>query len=346
MSLILDALKKSEAERRLGQAPGLSSAFAQAPRRGRGPLLWSLLLLMVVSTAALWHNRALLGFEGQAGAESTDPDAALAVVQHDQNLDSAAATDLDAAAAPTRKSADRADAAKARPQAAPLPMPRPQNLAAAADPDDPMAGVSAEHRAMIEQGELVVPHPQILAQRGATRDPQIVTAEAALPPTIETPAAVETEDGRVIYPEANATPAKPSTPAAAPSRGLDALAALPRAATAEQIAAPSATPTGPAATGAATGSTSNVTSTAASPSTRGLPLIYDLTLAQRQGLPALKISMHVYHRDVARRFVIIDGQRLNEGDPIGQLLWARKIVPEGVIIEYRDLRFLLPRPGG
>ena len=65
-----------------------------------------------------------------------------------------------------------------------------------------------------------------------------------------------------------------------------------------------------------------------------------------QGLPPLKMSMHVYHRDVARRFVIIDGQRLNEGGVMGNETWAREIVPDGVIIEYKNIRFLLPRLGG
>ena len=73
--------------------------------------------------------------------------------------------------------------------------------------------------------------------------------------------------------------------------------------------------------------------------------IHDLTMAQRQGLPALKMSMHVYHADVARRFAIIDGHRVNEGGVIGQETWAREIVPDGVIVEYRNLRFLLPRVG-
>ena len=58
------------------------------------------------------------------------------------------------------------------------------------------------------------------------------------------------------------------------------------------------------------------------------------------------MSMHVYHRDSARRFVIIDGQRVNEDGVLGNQLWVREIRPEGAVLEYRSLRFLLPRVGG
>lgn len=336
MSLILDALKKSEAERRLGQAPGLSSAFSPAPQRERGPLLWSLLLLIVVSTAALWHNRDLLGDADQADDEQTATNARVAG-EHtgDRNPPAAAEAGAVRPRQPATRPAALTGDSAVRPSAAALPMPRPQTLPAPAAEDDPLTGVSAQHREQIEQGKLVVPNPQILAQRGATRDPQIISAEAALPPTIETPAAVETEDGRLVYPAAAAADPSPSPPPAAAPPLLANTA--PAAASGAALAQAPAGVGSPAATATAIGSTA---------STRGVPLIYDLSLSQRQGLPELKMSMHVYHRDVARRFAIIDGRRLNEGDPIGQLLWTREIVPEGVIIEYRDLRFLLPRPGG
>jgi general secretion pathway protein B len=60
MSLILEALKKSEAERRLGQAPGLLDASPYARRRRRSP--WLLVvslgtLLAAVALAAFWLGR-------------------------------------------------------------------------------------------------------------------------------------------------------------------------------------------------------------------------------------------------------------------------------------------------
>lgn len=58
MSLILEALRKSEAQRRLGQAPDLLAPVAPPPRRQRVPN-WLLLglALMLVGAAAWWLGR-------------------------------------------------------------------------------------------------------------------------------------------------------------------------------------------------------------------------------------------------------------------------------------------------
>ena len=52
MSLILEALKKSEANRRLGQAPDLGTPFTPA-RRERSPV-WALLVIVLSLGAGLW----------------------------------------------------------------------------------------------------------------------------------------------------------------------------------------------------------------------------------------------------------------------------------------------------
>ena len=52
MSLILEALKKSEANRRLGQAPDLGTPFTPA-RRGRSPV-WALIVIVAALGAGAW----------------------------------------------------------------------------------------------------------------------------------------------------------------------------------------------------------------------------------------------------------------------------------------------------
>lgn len=52
MSLILEALKKSEANRRLGQAPDLGTPFTPV-RRGRSPL-WAMLVIVLSLGIGLW----------------------------------------------------------------------------------------------------------------------------------------------------------------------------------------------------------------------------------------------------------------------------------------------------
>src|SRR6187431_2453587 len=58
MSLILEALKKSEAERRIGQAPGLSTPMPRLGRRRRSRWPAALAITLVVSllgaSAAYW----------------------------------------------------------------------------------------------------------------------------------------------------------------------------------------------------------------------------------------------------------------------------------------------------
>lgn len=67
----------------------------------------------------------------------------------------------------------------------------------------------------------------------------------------------------------------------------------------------------------------------------------DLPTAQREQLPALKISMHLWDAAPARRFAIIDGSRLAEGDRIGEAVVAR-ITPGGVILDWHGQRLSLP----
>ncbi|MEZ5463948.1 MAG: general secretion pathway protein GspB [Lysobacteraceae bacterium] len=72
MSLILEALKKSEAERRIGEAPGLLSPSASVPaskRRASRTWLWVLIpLLLLLALAAAW-------WLGRMGGSGTDADA-------------------------------------------------------------------------------------------------------------------------------------------------------------------------------------------------------------------------------------------------------------------------------
>jgi len=76
-----------------------------------------------------------------------------------------------------------------------------------------------------------------------------------------------------------------------------------------------------------------------------VPSLMHLPSAERQGLPPLRLSMHVYSADPAGRFSIIDGKRYSEGQSIAAGLVVAEIRRDGVVIE-RDggSRFLLPRP--
>jgi outer membrane biosynthesis protein TonB len=73
------------------------------------------------------------------------------------------------------------------------------------------------------------------------------------------------------------------------------------------------------------------------------PNISSLSSEQRQQLPAMKLSMHVYANEASKRFAIIDGQRVNEGSLIGSAV-VERISPEGVIVSIQGQSYLVPRP--
>lgn len=66
-----------------------------------------------------------------------------------------------------------------------------------------------------------------------------------------------------------------------------------------------------------------------------------LSTAEREALPPLKISMHLWNADPARRFVILDGNRVVEGDRIGDAV-VKAITSDGVILDWRGQRIKLP----
>lgn len=67
----------------------------------------------------------------------------------------------------------------------------------------------------------------------------------------------------------------------------------------------------------------------------------DLSSEERQQLPALKVSVHMWAPDGAHRFAIIDGTRVHEGDRIGDAT-VEAIEQDGVLLAWRGQRIRLP----
>ena len=74
-----------------------------------------------------------------------------------------------------------------------------------------------------------------------------------------------------------------------------------------------------------------------------MPRINELGAQATAGLPALNVDLHVYANDAASRFVILNGRRYTEGARTGEGLLVEHITPDGVILNNKGLRFLLPR---
>lgn len=77
---------------------------------------------------------------------------------------------------------------------------------------------------------------------------------------------------------------------------------------------------------------------AIAPSAGDQPLaLADLDPAMRKQLPPLKLSMHLWNETASQRFVILDGQRLKEGDALGEIV-VERISRDGAVLAWRGSR--------
>jgi general secretion pathway protein B len=76
---------------------------------------------------------------------------------------------------------------------------------------------------------------------------------------------------------------------------------------------------------------------------QNLPTINDVVAQGRATLPDLHLDMHVFATSPAERFVSINSHKLREGMQLEEGLRVERITRDGVVLNYRGLRFLLPR---
>jgi general secretion pathway protein B len=70
---------------------------------------------------------------------------------------------------------------------------------------------------------------------------------------------------------------------------------------------------------------------------------WELPDAIRAEVPEIRFTVLVYNQDPEQRFVLIDGQRLAEGDSAQPGLLVQEIRRDGVIFSYRLYKFLVKR---
>ncbi len=81
---------------------------------------------------------------------------------------------------------------------------------------------------------------------------------------------------------------------------------------------------------------------ATAPQAEDQPLaLAELAPDERQQLPPLKLSMHLWDADPARRFVILDGSRLHQGDRIGAAVIV-EIASDSVQLDWNGRALRLP----
>ncbi len=67
----------------------------------------------------------------------------------------------------------------------------------------------------------------------------------------------------------------------------------------------------------------------------------DLSTEDREQLPTLKVSMHMWSPDAGSRFAIIDGMRVNEGDRVGEAT-IEAIRQDSVMLSWHGRQIRLP----
>jgi general secretion pathway protein B len=123
-----------------------------------------------------------------------------------------------------------------------------------------------------------------------------------------------------------------SAPSAPTAKQEPALAALAQRAPARPAPVTAAGPTRPVAP----------TAPAVQPAPAFLPLVQELSDAQRRRLPPLQVNVHVYSETPQSRFVMLDLRRHQEGATIAEGLVLEQITPEGMILRLDGERFRLP----
>lgn len=306
MSLILDALKKSEAERQLGRAPGLMSPMVRVSRRrGLSPWWGVLGLALAVAGGAAWWVRNAPDRVPEVATTPTPREATSAgsepAPRATADVPANAATDRPASVAAARP----ADPSVSRQATAPVARPALAETASTAP---------AENAAML---------PRDPEFDSVERESVSIAMQPATAPSARIPSTV---------------PPIPPARSPAPSQTVPPLPAPPAVATASP---PPAADTGnPAPTPQSTASEP----ASSEPPLEPLPLVGELMPDVRAALPALKLSMHVYTAAPEGRFVLIDGKRHVQGDRIAASLTVAQIRRDGAVLEFDGKRFLVPRP--
>ena len=150
-----------------------------------------------------------------------------------------------------------------------------------------------------------------------------------------TPADSVATQPRFRPPPSAAIPAKVPTPAAPPRAAATATNTAPPSATTSQAVATAPAPAVPIPASPAPPAPPSTIATGA------LLQLSDLSAEERKSLPPLKLSMHLWNPDPAQRFVILDGNRVGEGDRVGDAVVAA-ITADGVELDWNGRRLQVP----
>jgi general secretion pathway protein B len=324
MSLLLQALRKSEQRRNNGQPPTLQlpvgAPTGDRSSRRAGSRRWPvfLVLLAVLATAAWWALGRPGWPEAAQRPAGPTPQAAAASVPQAPGGERAEAAAVEA------ERALQVDAYQ-----------RPSPTPAAARPDEPVARVNAAPgRADRRDGP----------DRGS--QPAVDGGGGPSAPAADAPPSVSRLEPELDSPEARARRAARAQQALAAERGARAAALEPIAPAGRENSARGDAPADSSRRGPEPADLSNElpdppgeASVSAEDNPRNNAIDpWELPSALRSEFPGVEISVHVFAPDPASRFVLIGGERYGEGDELADGVRLAEIHRGGVIVEFRDYR--------
>lgn len=72
------------------------------------------------------------------------------------------------------------------------------------------------------------------------------------------------------------------------------------------------------------------------------PPLRDMPADYRGAFPELRVDVHVYDPDAARRWILVNGHKAVEGTTLGEGPTVSRITPEGIVFDFRGRSVLLP----
>jgi general secretion pathway protein B len=316
MSLILEALRKSEAERQRGMPPRLDSPMLR-PIRRRQRLAPGLALLVLGAPAAGWF--VYRGMAPEVDSRETTSLGELAL-QEMESAPAAAetlpATMVASSDSPGAAASSPVDSTSANTASTPAGPTLAQQRTSALGTPAGLSG-SGSFGSELSMPERMRPHTPSVAGSESAPVP-VDPAPVAAAPVVAAPPPPP--------PAAPAAPVVVSDPAPTPPQQVAHVPPPPVAA----VPAPAPPPESPAAAG---------------PDADSVPFIYELDFTIRRDLPKMDMNLHVYSADPEARFIVVNGKRYAEGEMAETDVLLREVRRDGAVLVFRGTAFVLPRQG-
>ncbi len=330
MSVILDALKKAEADRQRDGVPEIRGAQSTARlANARRRRLWFIALLgTLVCTGAAWFT--LVGVPKAAN------DLPLAEQQGLPNGNGAAVSDQTLTAGETAQKYSNGQTKSGQTGSGTMD-------ASFANAESTAQTYAEGASGMSSDAFLPAPAPELL-QANTAAAKRVANDSFAATPAVAIPTLAQPNTGAAqpVYASAQ----DPQNLVTADQREITSNQALTSMAAAEPTLATvdinpaktQKTESAPPAPELVLQAAQQSVSAAAS-----VPELYQLDYPTRHALPKLGLTVHVFDANSARSFVIVNNKRFGEGEQIEGSVLVAKIHREGVECEFNGQRFMLPR---